>query len=479
MQNVRTRFAPSPTGYMHIGNLRTALYAFLFARKNKGEFLLRIEDTDLERYVDGAVDIIYKTLSEVGMNYDEGPDKGGPCGPYVQSERKEIYQKHAKELIRTGAAYYCFCKKERLEQIHKDGATKYDKHCLRLTKAEIDKKIAAGEPYVIRQNMPETGSTTYTDLVFGDITIENKELEDNVLIKSDGMPTYNFANVVDDHLMGITYVIRGIEYLSSTPKYNHLYKAFGWEIPQYIHLQPIMKDAQRKLSKRYGDASYEDFIKRGYLSAAVVNYIALLGWNPKDTREKFTLAELIDAFSLSGLSKSPSIFDEPKMRWLNALYIKELPREEFHTRAKPWYDRSCAAGKYDYRLLSNLLQGRTEIFSDIPERLEFLNAFEGYDVSLYNHEKNKTTATLAKTLLPEIKTTLDGVTDTEWTNSALFERLSPLAAPHNLKTAGLFWIMRIAISGHASTPGGATELSELLGKSETLKRLDYSINRLK
>lgn len=478
MKKVRTRFAPSPTGYMHIGNLRTALYAYLFARKNNGEFLLRIEDTDLERYVDGAVELIYRTLNEVGMDYDEGPDKGGPCGPYVQSERKEIYQKYARGLIEKGGAYYCFCTKERLEKIHGEGASKYDKHCLSLSKAETEKRLQSGEPYVIRQNIPETGSTTYTDLVFGDITIENKDLEDNVLIKSDGMPTYNFANVVDDHLMGITHVIRGVEYLSSTPKYNHLYKSFGWELPAYIHLQPIMKDAQRKLSKRSGDASYEDFIKRGYLKETIVNYIALLGWNPKDTREKFSLAELIDAFSLSGISKSPSIFDEPKMRWLNSMYIKELPREEFNKFAYPWYDKSCAAGKYDYALLSNLLHSRTEVFSDIPEKLEFLDAFEGYDVSLYIHEKNKTSIETAKTLLPLIKKELEGVSGNDWKNSALYDRLSPLAASFGIKAAALFWIMRIAISGRASTPGGATELAELLGKKETMERLEYSINRL-
>jgi len=477
MKKIRTRFAPSPTGYMHIGNLRTALYAWLFARKNGGEFLLRIEDTDLERYTEGAVDIIYKTLRGVGMDYDEGPDKGGPCGPYIQSERKDIYNKYARELIKKGGAYYCFCTKERLEQLHAGGAAKYDKHCLKLSKKEIEERLEKGESYVIRQNIPEEGSTTYNDLIFGDITIENKDLEDNVLLKSDGMPTYNFANVIDDRLMGITYVIRGVEYLSSTPKYNHLYDSFGWEKPNYVHLQPIMKDAQRKLSKRYGDASYEDFIKRGFLKEAVINYIALLGWNPKDTKEKFTLAELTDAFSLTGISKSPSIFDEVKMRWLNSLYIKELSKEAFHTFAAPWYDKSCAAGKYDYALLSGLLQGRVEIFSDIPDKLKFLDEFDGYDISLFAHEKNKTTVETAKALLPVIEKELQAADD--FTSAALFERLSPAALAFGLKPAAMFWVMRIAISGAASTPGGATELAQLLGKPETLRRLRASIERLR
>ena len=475
--NVRTRFAPSPTGFMHIGNLRTGLYAWLFARKNGGGFILRIEDTDLKRYVKGATDLIYRTLESVGIDYDEGPDKGGPRGPYVQSERKEIYQKYAHELVEKGGAYYCFCTKERLEELHKGGAAKYDKHCLNLDKKEIQKRLKSGEPYVIRQNIPAEGRTTYTDLVFGDITIDNKELEDNVLLKSDGMPTYNFANVIDDRLMGVTYVIRGIEYLSSTPKYNHLYKSFGWELPQYIHLQPIMKDARKKLSKRYGDANYEDFIKRGFLKETIVNYIALLGWNPKDTKEKFTLAELKDAFSLAGISKSPSIFDETKMRWLNSLYIKELPREEFNKFAYPWYDKSCAAGKYDYALLSNLLQSRIEIFSELPEKLKFLDEFKDYDTALYIHEKNKTDVETAKTLLPLIAKELESVSD--FKNAVIFERLAPLAAARSMKPAALFWVMRVAISGKASTPGGATELAELLGKTETLERLKYSTERLR
>lgn len=352
METVRTRFAPSPTGYLHIGGLRTALYAYLFAKKHDGKFILRIEDTDMGRYVDGAVEIIYRTLRDCGLDYDEGPDVGGDYGPYVQSERKDIYLKYARRLVEQGDAYYCFCTKERLEEMHEKGATKYDKHCLHLPKEEVERRIAAGEPYVIRQNIPEEGSSTYHDMVFGDITVDNKELEDNILIKSDGMPTYNFANVIDDHLMKINYVIRGVEYLSSTPKYNLLYRAFGWEIPNYMHLQPIMRDAQHKLSKRHGDASYEDFIKKGYLKEAVMNYIALLGWSPKNDCEKFSLDEMVKMFSVEGLSKSASIFDEAKMRWLNSCYIKELTPDDFYDKALPFMEKVDYLKGYDLRFLS-------------------------------------------------------------------------------------------------------------------------------
>jgi glutamyl-tRNA synthetase len=464
---------------MHIGNLRTALYAYLFAKKNGGDFILRIEDTDAGRYTKGAVEIIYNTLRDVGLNYSEGPDVGGPCGPYVQSQRKNIYADYARKLIEQGGAYYCFCDKGRLQELHDGGAAKYDKHCLSLGKRETERKLAAGEPYVIRQNMPETGATTYTDLIFGDITIDNKDLEDNILIKSDGLPTYNFANVVDDHLMGITHVIRGIEYLSSTPKYNHLYRAFGWELPQYIHLQPIMKDAQHKLSKRRGDASYEDLLKQGYLKEAVINYIALLGWNPKSEREKFTPEELADAFSLAGISKSPSIFDEPKLRWLNAQYVKELPREEYRRLAAPWYEQSAAKNnRFDYGLLDNLLHTRTEAFSDIPRLLSFIDNFENYDLNLFANEKNKTDLNAARALLPELLALLKAVPETEWANAELYRATSAFAEAKALKKAALFWIMRIALSGTLSTPGGATELAELFGKSMTVERLEDSLARL-
>lgn len=467
---VRTRFAPSPTGYLHIGGLRTALYAYLFAKKHGGKFILRIEDTDLERYVDGAVEIIYRTLKEAGLEYDEGPDVGGTFGPYVQSERKEIYQRYARELVDKGGAYYCFCTRERLEQIHKDGATKYDKHCLNIPRAEAEARIAAGEPYVIRQNIPETGSTTYTDLVFGDITVDNKELEDNILIKSDGMPTYNFANVIDDHLMGINYVIRGVEYLSSTPKYNMLYKAFGWELPQYIHLQPIMRDATHKLSKRHGDASYEDFIAKGYLSEAVVNYIALLGWSPKDNREKLSLAEMRELFDLGGISRSASIFDEAKMRWLNSQYIKELSDEQFYAKAEPFLKRCGYLAGYDLKYLAGLLKNRCELLSDVEGLTAFLNEYEGFDLSLFVNKKWKTDEALAAAMLPRLAELAY--------ESDLHAALEKFAEDNGYKKGQVLWIFRIAITGAAATPGGATEMAELLGRERVRERLLAAAGRL-
>jgi len=472
MEEVRTRFAPSPTGYLHIGGLRTALYAYLFARQNGGKFILRIEDTDLERYVDGAVEIIYNTLKDAGLVYDEGPDVGGDYGPYVQSERKEIYLKYAKQLVESGDAYYCFCDKERLEQIHKDGATKYDKHCLKLSREEVEARLARGDKYVIRQNIPEEGPTTYTDMVFGDITVDCKDLEDNILIKSDGIPTYNFANVIDDHLMGINYVIRGDEYLSSTPKYNLLYKALGWEIPKYMHLKPIMKDATRKLSKRYGDASYEDFIKRGFLKEAIVNYIALLGWSPKSNQEKFTLKEMEELFSVEGLSKSPSIFDEAKMRWLNSLYIKEMTPEAFYEYALPYFEKVEHLKGYDYKLLSSLLQGRIEVFSDVGAATEFLTQFDGYDLSLFENKKWKTDVSVAKAMLPG----LIELAENDWDN--LHDGLVAFGENNGYKKGQVLWIFRIAITGAQSTPGGATEMAELLGKEKTVARLKASLDRV-
>ena len=472
MQEVRTRFAPSPTGYLHIGGLRTALYAYLFAKQNGGKFILRIEDTDLERYVDGAVQIIYDTLKDAGLKYDEGPDVGGEYGPYIQSERKDIYLKYAQKLIESGDAYYCFCDKERLEKIHREGATKYDKHCLKLSKEEIAERLARGDKYVIRQNIPESGTTTYTDMVFGDITVDCKDLEDNILIKSDGMPTYNFANVIDDHLMKINYVIRGVEYLSSTPKYNLLYKAFGWEIPHYMHLQPIMKDATRKLSKRYGDASYEDFIKRGFLKQAVINYIALLGWSPKNDREKFTLEEMVQLFSVSGLSKSASIFDENKMKWLNSLYVKEMTPEEFCAYADKFIDKFDYLKGYDRRLLCELLQNRIEIFDDIGPMTDFINHFDGYDLGLFQNKKWKTTPDLAKVMLPG----LIELTETQFDD--LHDALVKFGEDNGYKKGQVLWIYRIAVTGTQSTPGGAVEMARLFGKDETLKRLSYSLKRL-
>lgn len=467
---VRTRFAPSPTGYLHIGGLRTALYAYLFAKKNNGKFILRIEDTDLERYVPGAVEIICRTLKDAGLTYDEGPDVGGDCGPYMQSERKDLYMKYAKQLIDSGDAYYCFCTKERLEQLHKDGAVKYDKHCMHIPREEAEKRIAAGEKYVIRQNIPEQGSDTYTDLVFGDITVDYKELEDNILIKSDGMPTYNFANVIDDYLMGIDYVIRGIEYLSSTPKYNLLYRALGWRLPKYIHLQPIMRDERHKLSKRYGDASYEDFIKKGYLKEAIVNYIALLGWSGKNDTEKFTLAQLEEAFDLEGLSKSPSVFDENKMRWLNSLYIRELDEETFHKMALPFYEKTERLKGYDLRFLSSLLHSRCEVLTDVDRLTVFLDEFDGYDLTLFENKKWKTDGDFALKIIPALKKALKA--------EDLHAALEKVAEDGGYKKGQVLWVFRIAITGNAVTPGGATEMAKLLGRNKCMERLCESEKRL-
>lgn len=469
---VRTRFAPSPTGYLHIGGLRTALYAYLYAKKNGGKFILRIEDTDLERYVDGAVEVIYSTMREAGLIWDEGPDVGGEYGPYIQTERKDIYLKYAKQLVEQGDAYYCFCTKERLAKMHEDGATKYDKHCLSLSREEVERRIAAGEPYVIRQNIPETGSTTYHDMVFGDITVENKELEDNVLIKSDGMPTYNFANVIDDHLMHISHVIRGVEYLSSTPKYNLLYKALGWDLPQYMHLQPIMRDATHKLSKRHGDASYDDFIKKGYLKDAILNYIALLGWSPKNDREKFTLDEMVEMFSVEGLSKSASIFDEAKMRWLNSCYVKELSPEDYYAHALPFMEKLDYLEGYDLRYLATLLQGRTEIFSDVGKLTAFLTEFDGFDLDLFVNQKWKTDREVAKRMLPDL---MELVRD-DFDN--LHDALVAYAEKAGYKKGQVLWIFRIAITGAAATPGGATEMATLLGKEKVAARLAITLERL-
>ena len=474
MAKVRTRFAPSPTGYLHIGGLRTALYGYLFAKKNGGDFILRIEDTDTARYVDGSVQIIYDTMRDSGIMYDEGPDVGGNYGPYVQSERKDIYLDYAKRLVEKGGAYYCFCTPERIATLKDaEGNVRYDKHCLSLSKEEIERRIASGEPYVIRQNVPVSGTGTYTDLVYGEISVDYKEIEDGILIKSDGMPTYNFANVIDDHLMGITHVIRGTEYLSSTPKYNLMYDAFGWERPVYIHLPPIMKDAQHKLSKRNGDASYEDFVNKGFVKEAIVNYIALLGWSPKSNREKMSLAELTENFSLEGINKSPSIFDEVKMKWLSGEYIKEMPMDEFKKLALPFLMKSAAYGKFDEDKLLNLVKTRVQIMSEIPEKLDYLADFKEFDTLLFVNEKQKASVELAKEILPKIKERLASLTD--FTNSALFEILVALSLELGIKKQALLWIARIAITGKEATAGGATEIAELLGKEETIRRMDFSI----
>ena len=477
MSKVRTRFAPSPTGFMHLGGLRTALYAYLYAKANGGDFILRIEDTDQQRFVEGAVELIYSSLLESGLKYDEGPDIGGDFGPYTQSERKAIYDEYAKKLVELGGAYYCFCSKERLESLTDDkGNRKYDKHCLKLSKEEVERRIASGEPYVIRQNIPTEGTSSYEDLIYGRIDVDYKELEDNVLIKSDGMPTYNFANVIDDHLMGITHVIRGTEYLSSTPKYNLMYDAFGWERPVYIHLPTIMKDATRKLSKRYGDANFDDFVSKGYLKEAIINYVALLGWAPKDNSEKMTLSEMIEKFSLDGISKSPSIFDEVKLRWLNGEYIKALSDEEFYDIALPFLQKSKVNGVFDLKKIAKLLHSRVDVLGEIPEKIDWLANLESYDLALFDNKKNKTSAEVAKTLLPKIKEVLLGVDNFE--NDTLFATLSEKAGEWGVKSGAIFWVLRIAITGQAVTPGGATEIASLLGKEETLARIDASVKFL-
>ncbi len=474
---VRTRFAPSPTGFMHIGNLRTALYAYLFAKHNDGDFILRIEDTDQERYVEGAVDLIYSTLKKAGIEHDEGPDKDKGFGPYVQSERKPLYKEYAEKLVELGGAYYCFCSKERLDSLaDENGVRKYDKHCLHLSKEEVQKKLAAGEPYVIRQNIPPEGQSSYEDMVYGRITVDFEDLEDQILLKSDGMPTYNFANVVDDHLMGITHVIRGTEYLSSTPKYNLMYDAFGWERPQYMHLPPIMKDQTRKLSKRYGDANFEDFLKKGFLPEAIVNYIALLGWSPKNNTEKMTMQELIDSFNVEGINKSASIFDEVKMRWLNGQYIRELSDEKFDELAFPYFEQSKVKGLYDYKKLGRILKGRVETFGDIPEAVNFLAEYGEFDTKLFENKKSKSDESTAKTCLEAAFSVVNDIK--EWNNDSLFEAFGGLCEGLGVKKNTMFWAIRVAISGRDVTPGGATELADVLGRKETEKRMKFALSLL-
>lgn len=474
---VRTRFAPSPTGFLHVGGLRTALYAYLYAKQNNGDFILRIEDTDLERYVEGAVEIIYSTLKEANIKVDEGPNEGGAYGPYVQTQRKDIYLYWAKKLVEKGAAYYCFCDKERLESLkNENGIARYDKHCLHLSKEEVEMRLARGDKYVIRQNMPTEGESTFEDLVFGHISIPNNELEDQILIKSDGLPTYNFANVVDDHLMNITYVMRGNEYLSSTPKYNLLYDAFGWDRPVYIHLTPIMKDETRKLSKRYGDANFDDFIKKGYLPEAIVNYIALLGWSPKGEQEKFSMDELIEKFDISGLSKSSSIFDETKMRWLNGEYIKELDFDKFMKYATPFFEQSSIKGLYDYEKFGRLLQSRIEIFSEIADKVAFITDFKEIDKGLYNNKKFKLNSEIAKPILKECIDLFSASDD--WSMDHLHELTVELANKLEIKSGAVYTVMRIALSGVMVTPGGSVELMDILGKEESIKRLNQAYSWL-
>lgn len=480
-KRVRTRFAPSPTGYMHIGNLRTALYTYLIAKKNGGDFILRIEDTDQERYVEGAVDVIYNTLRLTGLNWDEGPDIGGPVGPYIQSQRMGMFKDYALKLIESGHAYYCFCDKERLDEVKKIQeashiAPMYDRHCRNLSKEEVQEKLDAGIPYVIRQKMPLEGTTTFHDEVYGDITVENSTLDDQILIKTDGMPTYNFANVVDDHTMGITHVVRGNEYLSSAPKYNLLYEAFGWEVPTYIHCSPVMKDQTTKLSKRNGDASFEDLLAKGYLKDAVVNFIALLGWAPKGEQEIFSLDELVKEFDISGISKSPAIFDPIKLKAINAAYIRKMTPEEFLEYITPYIRQTVKREDIDLPLLASVLQPRTELFTDIPEQVDFIDELPDYDTSMYCHKKMKTNEETSLAVLKEVLPVLEAQED--YTNDPLFASLSAFVKEKGYKNGYVMWPLRTAVSGKQMTPAGATEIMEIIGKEETLKRVKAAIEKL-
>lgn len=481
MSKVRTRFAPSPTGRMHVGNLRTALYAYLVAKHEGGDFILRIEDTDQERYVEGAVDIIYRTLQKTGLIHDEGPDKDGGCGPYVQSERQAqgIYLKYAKELIDKGEAYYCFCDKERLEGLKKVVAGKeihvYDKHCLHLSKEEVEEKLAAGVPYVIRQNNPTEGTTTFEDEIYGDITVDNAELDDMILIKSDGYPTYNFANVVDDHLMGITHVVRGNEYLSSSPKYNRLYEAFGWEVPVYIHCPLITDENHQKLSKRCGHSSFEDLVEQGFLTEAIVNFVALLGWSPADNQEIMTLEELVEKFDYHHMNKSPAVFDYTKLKWMNGEYIKKMDFDKFYEMALP-YIKEVITKDYDLKKIAHMVQTRIEIFPDIRDHIDFFEELPEYDVAIYTHKKMKTNAQTSLEVLQEILPVLEAQED--YSNDALYQTLLKYVEQKGCKNGYVMWPIRTAVSGKQMTPGGATELMEVLGKEESLARIRKGIELL-
>ncbi|HIS32297.1 MAG TPA: glutamate--tRNA ligase [Candidatus Limivivens intestinipullorum] len=481
MSRVRTRFAPSPTGRMHVGNLRTALYAYLIAKHAGGDFLLRIEDTDQERFVEEALDIIYHTLEETGLVHDEGPDKDGGVGPYVQSERQAqgIYMKYAKELVEKGEAYYCFCDKERLESLKQEVAGKeivvYDKHCLHLSKEEVEANLAAGKPFVIRQNMPTEGTTRFEDEIYGVIEVPNAELDDMILIKSDGFPTYNFANVVDDHLMGITHVVRGNEYLSSAPKYNRLYEAFGWEIPVYVHCPLITDENHKKLSKRCGHSSYEDLIEQGFVTEAVVNYVALLGWCPQDNREIFSLPELVEAFDYHHISKSPAVFDIGKLRWMNGEYIKAMDFDRFYERALP-YIRETIHRDLDLRKIAEMVKTRIEVFPDIPALIDFFEEVPEYDLSLYTHKKMKSTLETSLETLSEVLPRLEAQED--YSNDALYQLLTAYVEEKGWKNGRVMWPVRIALSGRQMTPAGATEILEVLGKEESLKRIRAAVSRI-
>lgn len=477
---IRTRFAPSPTGYMHIGNLRTALFEFLIAKKSGGKFVLRIEDTDQQRFVDGAVEVIFDTLKTAGIDHDEGPDIEGDFGPYIQSLRKDIYIDFAKKLVDSGKAYYCFCDKERLDSLRNSsdkGVPKYDRHCLNLSQAEIDENLKNNVPFVIRQKIP-TGVTCFEDKVYGTISIDNSEIEDQILIKSDGLPTYNFANVVDDHLMQITHVVRGSEYLTSTPKYNLLYDAFGWEIPTYIHLPPVMKDKQEKLSKRNGDASFQDLIEKGFLPKAIINYIALLGWAPKDNTEVFSMEQLIEAFDISGISKSPAIFDIDKLTWLNSLYIKNMDDAQFFEISLPIISK-IVRKPYDLKKIASFIKSRisTISFDGIVDFIDFIEEIpKDYSVELFVNKKMKSDLATSVVALEKSIPVLQNIDD--WSNDTIFAKLSELAVQLEFKNATLLWAIRTALSGKISSPCGASEMAELFGKDETICRIKFALEKL-
>ena len=483
MSKVRTRFAPSPTGRMHVGNLRTALYAYLIAKHAGGDFILRIEDTDQERFMEGALDIIYRTLEKTGLVHDEGPDKDGGVGPYVQSERNEtgVYLKYAKQLIEQGDAYYCFCDKERLESLRSkvsETGTEivvYDKHCLHLSKEEVEANLAAGKPYVIRINMPTEGTTTFHDEIYGDITVPNEELDDMILIKSDGYPTYNFANVVDDHLMRITHVVRGNEYLSSAPKYNRIYEAFGWDVPVYVHCPLITDENHKKLSKRCGHSSYEDLLDQGFVSEAIVNYVALLGWCPEGTQEIFSLEELVEAFDYRHMSKSPAVFDIQKLKWMNSEYLKAMDFDRFYEMAEP-YIKEVITKDMDLKKIAALVKTRIEIFPDIREHIDFFEELPEYDTSMYCHKKMKTNEETSLEVLRETLPLLESQED--YSNDALYNTLKSYVDEKGVKIGYVMWPLRTAVSGKQSTPGGATEIMEVLGKEESLARIRKGIEKL-
>ena len=481
MKKTRTRFAPSPTGYMHIGNLRTALFEYLIAKHEGGDFILRIEDTDQGRLVEGAVDIIYDTLKEVGLTHDEGPDIGGDFGPYVQSERLGMYKAYADQLVDLGGAHYCFCGEEEVERQRKEAESmgisfKYDDPCKHISIEEARARIAAGESYVVRQTIKQTGETYFDDEVYGRIEVDNKTLDESVLLKSDGFPTYNFANIVDDHQMGITHVVRGNEYLSSTPKYNLVYQSFGWDIPTYVHCPPVMKDEHHKLSKRNGDASFQDLVKKGYLPQAILNYIALLGWSPETEQEIYTLEELIKAFDMKRISKSPAIFDIDKLTWMNGVYLREMDLDTFYGYAKPYIQESVKSD-VDLKAVAKILQQRTDVLTSIPEAVDFIDELPEYDIAMYIHKKMKTTYEVALTALKACKEALSGLED--WSSeAAIHDLLLALPKEMGMKNGQILWPVRTAITGKQFTPGGAIEIAHILGKEETLKRIEKGIEKL-